>query len=337
MPAVIVSRQFGIGNLRAETWPEEPIGFGLVRVSIRAVSLNHCDVRILRGTYDLGLHLPLIPLSDAAGVVTETGDGIADLRPGDRVVVHAVPDWQDGPLSPEMLQSKLGGPAQGLLAEERVLPAQAVVRIPDTIAFEHAACLPVAGLAAWRALHAAAQIGPGSRVLLQGSGGLATMALVIAKAAGSGVAVSSGSTAGSVRLREHGADFVVNRCQHGWGDAVREWSGDGVDAILDVGATQSLEESLRAVRDGGIILAMGVVAHRVRQVDFAEFIRRGIQLRGVALGNRAEFVDLIDYVAAHRLEPIVGRVYDGLSQARQAIADFAGGGHFGKIVIRLSN
>ena len=337
MPAAIVLRQFGLGNLRAETWPLEPIGNGLVRVAIRAVSVNQRDLLIMRGIYDPGLELPLIPLSDAAGFVTEAGDDVSDLRQGDRVVVHAVPDWQEGSMLPGMLRTTMGGPAHGLLSEERVLPARGVLRIPDTISFEHAACLPVAGLAAWSALHSAAQIGPESRVLLQGTGGLATMALVIAKAAGARVAVSSASTASYARLHERGVDFVVDRCQHRWGAEVREWSGDGVDAVLDVGGTQSLENSLRALRDGGIILALGILAHRMRQVDFAEIIRRRIRLQGVMFGSRAELAGLIDFVAAHRLEPVVGRVYDGLDLARQAIADFAGGGHFGKIVIRVLN
>ncbi len=300
MPAAIVSRQFGLGDLRAEMWPREPIGRDLVRVAIRAVSLNHRDLLILRGSYDAGMELPLIPLSDAAGVVTETGDDVIDLRAGDRVVVHAVPDWLDGPLSPAMLRTTLGGPAQGLLAEERVLPARAILRIPDMMTFEHAACLPVAGLAAWSALHSAARIGPGSRVLVQGSGGLATMAMAIAKAHGAHVAVTSGSLTGAARLREHSADFVADRCQPNWGAAVRAWSSGGVDAVLDVGGTPTLEDSLRAVCDGGIILALGIRAHPVRQVDFADIIRRRIQLQGVVLGSRAEFAELIDFAAAHR-------------------------------------
>jgi NADPH:quinone reductase-like Zn-dependent oxidoreductase len=335
MPQAIVTRQFGLGNLRVETWPEEAVGRGLVRVSVRAVSLNQIDLLVIRGIYDPGLELPLIPLSDGAGVVTETGDDVVDLRPGDRVVVHAVPDWLDGPATPAVSRTTLGASAHGLLAEERVLPAHAVLRIPDTMRFEHAACLPVAGLAAWSALRTVAGIGPGSRVLLQGSGGLATMALVLARAAGARVAVSSGSAAGAARMRDHGADFVVDRCQPGWGTEVLEWSGEGVDAVLDVGGTHSLDHELRAVRDGGVIVAMGVMAHRVRQVDFAAVVRRRIRVRGVAFGSRAEFADLIDFVAARRLEPIVGRVYNGLGQARQAIADFAGGGHFGKIVVRM--
>ena len=67
--------------------------------------------------------MPLIPCSDGAGVVLEIGPGVDDFTPGDRVCTHMVPDWQDGRLEPQMRLSTLGGPAQGVLCEERVLPS----------------------------------------------------------------------------------------------------------------------------------------------------------------------------------------------------------------------
>jgi D-arabinose 1-dehydrogenase-like Zn-dependent alcohol dehydrogenase len=95
----------------------------------------------------------------------------------------------------------------------------------------------------------------------------------------------------------------------------------------------TIQNSLRALRDGSILLALEILAHRVRQADFAEIFRRRIRLQGV---SRTDLADLIDFVAAHRLEPVVDRVYDGLDLARQAIADSAGGGHFGSR-IRLTD
>jgi NADPH:quinone reductase-like Zn-dependent oxidoreductase len=90
----------------------------------------------MRGIYHSGLDLPLIPLSDVLRAVTETGDRVTDVRQGDRVVIHAVPDCLDGRPSPAMLRTTLGGSAEGLLAEEPVLPARVALRIPDSISFE---------------------------------------------------------------------------------------------------------------------------------------------------------------------------------------------------------
>jgi NADPH:quinone reductase-like Zn-dependent oxidoreductase len=336
MPSAIVFNSFGLGNLRQETRPLEPLGDGLARVEIHAVSLNYRDLLVMRGIYDPGMRLPLIPLSDGAGVILEVGSQVDGLRPGDRVVTHAIPDWQEGPFNPGLTRSLLGGPAQGVLSEQRVLPARALLRIPEGIGFEQAACLPVAGLAAWSALRTEARIDRGSTVLLQGAGGLTTMALAIAKALGAGVAAISSSADRRAQLQELGADFVGDRSSPTWSSAVREWSRGGVDAALDVGGTPSLKEPAGVVRDGGTILALGVMTHRLRQVDFADLVARRIRLQGVFLGCRVEFSDLLGFVAANRIEPVIDEVYEGLGQARRAIANFAGGGHFGKIVVRVA-
>src|SRR4051812_15841266 len=335
MPSAIVLTTFGLGNLRQETRPLEPLGDGLARVEIRAVSLNYRDLLVMRGIYDPGLRLPLIPLSDAAGVILEVGSHVDGLRVGDRVVTHAIPDWREGAFNPKLARSLLGGPGQGVFSEQRVLPARALLRVPDGIGFEQAACLPVAGLAAWSALRTEARIDRGNTVLLQGTGGLAVMALAIAKALGARVAATSSSAERRARLRELGADFVADRSAPAWSSAVREWSGGGGDTALDVGGTASLKEPVDALRDGGTILALGVMTHRQRQIDFADLVVRRIRLQGVFLGRRVEFAELLDFAAANRIEPVIDQVHEGLGQARRAIANFAGGRHFGKIVVRV--
>ena len=107
--------------------------------------------------------------------------------------------------------------------------------IPDTLSFEEAACLPVAGLAAWSALTTEARIGPGSHVLLSGTGGVSMMGLGIAKAFGARVAMTSSTDHKLVRVAALGVDLTVNYRSEGWAERVREWSGGGVDAVLDMG------------------------------------------------------------------------------------------------------
>ena len=335
MAAAVVLRQFGLGNLRLEAFQRaEPVGPGQVRVAIRTVSLNYRDLLVIRGTYCPGLQLPLIPLSDAAGFVTEVGDGVDGLQPGDRVVTHTVPDWGEGPLLPAMRLTTLGGPAQGVLCSEQVLPAQAVLRLPDSITFEAAACLPTAGLASWSAFRRECRVGPGTTLLLQGTGGVAMMGLAIGKALGARVAITSSSAAKLLRATELGADLVVDRHDPEWSAQVREWSDGGVDVMLDIGGAPTLDAEIRAVREGGTILALGVLAHHSRLVDFAEIVIRRIRVQGIFLGSRIQFADLIDFVATHKIEPVIDVIYNGLDAARHAIADFASGGHVGKVVIR---
>lgn len=336
MTLAMSCRRFGLANLRSEVMAPEALGPDQARVAIKAVSLNHRDVLVMRGTYGPGLSLPLIPCSDAAGVVTEVGPGAAALAPGDRVCTHMVPDWPDGRLEPRMRLTTLGGPSPGVLCEERVLPRTAVVRIPDSLSFEEAACLPVAGLAAWSALTTEASIGPGARVLLQGTGGLSLLSLQIAKALGAEVAIISSSDAKLARLREIGADFTANSHREDWGQLVRGWSDGGVDAVLEIGGGRTFAQSVTATRDGGCIALLGLWERAAPAVSLPEILLRRIRVQGVFVGSRAELERYVSFVAAHAIRPVIDRVFDGLATARHAFAYLLAGRHVGKIVIRVA-
>ncbi|HEX3294545.1 MAG TPA: NAD(P)-dependent alcohol dehydrogenase [Solirubrobacterales bacterium] len=337
MTLAMSCHRLGLANLRSDVMAPEAIGTDQVRVAIKAVSLNHRDVLVMRGAYGPGLPLPLIPCSDAAGVVTEVGSGAAPLVPGDRVCTHMVPDWQAGRLESQMRLTTLGGPSQGVLCEERVLPRTAVVRIPDSLSFEEAACLPVAGLAAWSALTTETSIGPGTRVLLQGTGGLSLLGLQIAKTLGAEVAVISSSDAKLTRVREMGADFTADSRREGWGELVRRWSDTGVDAVLEVGGGRTFDQSVTATRDGGCIAVLGLRAQDACAVNLPEILLRRIRVQGIFVGSRAELERYVSFVAVNAIKPVIDRAFEGLATARHAFAYLLGGRHMGKIVIRVAS
>jgi len=335
MPLAMTLRRFGIGNLGPEHRPSEVIDKQMVRVAVKAVALNYRDILVMRGTYGPGLALPLIPCSDGAGIVLDVGVDVDDLRTGDRVCTHMVPDWQDGPLEPRMRLTTLGGPAQGILCEERVLPRSAVTPIPDDLEFEEAACLPVAGLAAWCALNGG-DIQRGSRVLLLGTGGVSMMALTIARALGAHIAVTSSSDEKLARVRVLGADLAVNYRKEGWVERVRAWSEGGVDIVVEVGGQGTLDQSIRATRDGGHIALLGVLARGSGAANLSEVLMRQIHMHGIFVGSRAELARYVAFVAAHQIEPVIDRIFDGLEEARHAFAHLLAGQHMGKILIRTS-
>jgi NADPH:quinone reductase-like Zn-dependent oxidoreductase len=223
-----------------------------------------------------------------------------------------------------------------VLCDERVLPIGAVVRIPDTLSFEEAACLPVAGLAAWSALTTEARIGPGSHVLLSGTGGVSMMGLGIAKALGARVAMTSSADHKLERVAALGVDLTVNYRSDGWAERVREWSGGGVDVVLDMGGVETLDQSVRAARDGGLVALLSVGTAGGRAPDLAQILMRRIRLHGIFVGSRAELDRYVAFIAAHRIAPVIDCVFDGLGSGRQAFAHLVTGGHLGKIVIRLA-
>lgn len=336
MPPAVVMHRFGLASLRPEDRAPEPLGHGAVRVAIKAVSLNYRDVLVVRGVYASDQPLPLIPCSDGAGVVLEVGPGVTGFAPGDRVCTHMVPDWQEGAFEPRMRLTTLGGPAQGVLSEERVLPYAAVVPIPRAVSFEAAACLPVAGVAAWCALTNEASIGPGSRVLVMGTGGLGTLALQIAKALGAQVAVISSSDEKLTRVGQLGADFTQNSRRARWGEAVRRWSGGGVDVVLHTGGVAAFDESAAATRDGGVIAMLGVLGEGGHSVNFADVVMRRIRVQGIFVGSRVDLERYLRFIELRGIEPVIDRIFDGLSSARRAFAYFTAGHHLGKVVIRAA-
>ena len=292
----------GVGSLRLEQRERLPVSAGQVRVSWRALSFNFRDLLVALGQYGAGITYPLVPGSDAAGEVIEVGGGVTGLRAGDRVCSHMVPPWRDGPLTPELRAASIGGPQDGVFAEESVVQEQSLLKVPGELPFEQAACLPVAGLTAWSALTEAG-LPPGgpdgsARVLLLGTGGVSVMGLALAKAMGHQVALVSGSAQKEALARASGADFVASRHDADWPAKVRRWSGGGVDLVLEVGGDGTFDRSLAATRDNGTLALIGVLAQSGVPVRLDEVLMRRIRVQGTYVGSYLAFRQLIDVLEA---------------------------------------
>src|SRR5918997_4217624 len=245
----------GLDGLRLDV-SELPVpGPGEVLVDVRAASLGYREAMILEGRYVLPVRAGGIPLPEGAGVVAATGPDVTGPPVGARVLVAAFPRWQDGPFSLDVVD-QIGGSLDGMLAEHVVLPATALVEIPDNhltdLTDAEAATLPVAGLTAWNALTGGRGIRRGDTVLTLGTGGVSLFAVQLAAAMGARVIATTGNDARAGLLRELGADVVLNyRDTPDWPGAVRAATG-GRGGGLPVGVAGTLESSPapRAPRGG---------------------------------------------------------------------------------------
>lgn len=336
MNQVTVFDAFGLDQLRRIERPPEPLGARDVRLRVASVSLNYRDYMMVCGTYNRRLPLPLIPCSDGSGTVLEVGAEVTHLREGDRVVTTMIPDWEDGLPGPKFLETTLGGPLDGMMAEQRVLPAHALFPLPNGMSLEQGCCLPVAGLTAWNALHAAGPLGPGSKVLLLGTGGVSIAALGIARALGAEVAITSSSERKLARAEALGANHLINyRLHERWEKQVREIWPDGADLVLEVGGDGTFDQSVRAVRNGGTIALIGVLAQQNKPVNLTTMLMRGIRAQGIIVGSRRSYREYLDFVSQHQLEQVIDLIYEGQISLRPALEHLASGAHFGKLVIRL--
>lgn len=287
--------------------PQEP-GPGEIMVRVRANSLNFRDYIVATG------YLPsrdgAILLSDCAGDVAQVGPGVDGFRVGDRVVSTFHPAWLDG--DPDAVQpvSPPGAITDGFACDYATRPAAHFTHAPSGLTHAQAATLTCAGVTAWRAL-ADGPVGPGSTVLVLGSGGVSVFALQFAKAAGARVIATSSSDAKLGLLRQLGADHVINYTNEAdWERAVIDMTdGRGVDQVIEVGGPTTLPHSLAAVRVGGHVAIIGAVGGFEGGIPFAVVQAKRLRLQGVTVGSRRNQTDMIRAIEANGIVPVVARTF----------------------------
>jgi NADPH:quinone reductase-like Zn-dependent oxidoreductase len=324
-------------RLAVEDRPTPDPGPGQVRVRVHAASLNYRDLIALRNKAGRKVG-GRIPLSDGAGVVTAVGPDVTQWQPGDRVAGCFYQTWDGGRFDLAHHRHDLGGGIDGVLAEEVLLRAGGVVRIPDPLSFEEAACLPCAGVTAWYSLVTRGGLKPGDTVLTLGTGGVSVFAVQFAAAMGARVIVTSSSDDKLAKAKRLGAAEGVNYRTHpDWDKEVwRLTGGKGADHVIELGGPGTLGKSLATAAAGGQVYLIGVLTGFGPPTDsLFTALARNLTLHGIYVGSRADFEGMNRFVAETRVRPVIDRVFP-FDQAAAAFAHLEGGGHFGKVVIRVA-
>ena len=329
-------RAFGLDALTLTERPEPKPGPGQVLLQMRAFSLNYRDLMVVKGTYNPKQRLPLVPLSDGVGKVVAIGDGVSRVKSGDRVAGIFMQKWLCGEIDEDKGRSSLGAQAEGVLAEYVVLQEEGVVQVPEHLTDEEAATLPCAAVTAWHALITEGGVKPGDTVLVLGTGGVSLFGLQFARLAGARVLATSSSNAKLERVQQLGASAGINyRENPEWDKAVRTLTGGvGVDHVVEVGGAGTLPQSLRAVRMGGRISLIGVLAGGSGQVSPLPILMKNVRVQGIYVGSREMFEAMNRAIALHKLRPVVDRVF-AFEEIREALRTMESGGHFGKICLRI--
>lgn len=308
-----------------------------VLVNIEAASLNFLDLMIIRGDFPTGLPFPYTPLSDGAGVVVEIGEAVTVWKVGDRVALQYVQNWLTGDGIPLSKAVRVGWQTQGILADYVCVPDHGLVKLPDTLSFEAAATLPIAGVTAWEGLINRAQLRLGQTVLVQGTGGVSIFALQLAKSAGARVIATTSSAAKADKLRSLGADEVINYSTNpDWHKEVLQLTdGEGVDVTLDIAGKSTIVQSLQSVKVGGMVCTAGGISGADITLDiYADLNLNFKRLVGFAVGSAASFSALLNAMEINRIQPVIDSVYP-MDRIKDAFRHLESGGHFGKIVIDL--
>jgi NADPH:quinone reductase-like Zn-dependent oxidoreductase len=297
--------------------PEPEARDGWTTVSVRAASLNHHDLWSLRGV-GLGKEsLPMILGCDAAGIDED----------GNEVVLHSVIGQTGHGVGPTERRSILTEHYQGTFAERVTVPTWNVLPKPRELSFEEAACLPTAWLTAYRMLFTNAGVRPGDAVLVQGAGGgVATAAIVLARAAGLRVHATSRDAAKRQRALELGAHGVY---------APGERLPERVDAVIETVGAATWSHSVKSLRPGGTLVISGATsgpnppAAELNRIFFLE-----LKVVGSTMGTKEELQDLLAFCAVTGVRPVIDSVLP-LDRAREGFERLAAGELFGKVVLTV--
>jgi len=334
MKAVYFERHGDLSVLRYGHFADPSPRPGWVKVRVRATSLNHADIFSRRGMPGIKVELPGVTGMDCAGVIDSLGQGVSGWNVGERVlpVPHYI-DWQKGSFD------MLGENRNGALAEYCVVRAEQLMRLPDSVSNEDAACLPCAYGTAYRMLHARGNIREGERVLVLGaSGGVGTACVILAKLAGCHVIAAAGSAEKCAKLAALGADETVDYSKTKIDQWVREKTGSllrggGVDVVVNFTAGDTWSPSMRCVKRFGRLLCCGGTGGYRAETDIPYLFMSEMTIIGSTGWMREDQQACIDLVASGRLKPPIDRVV-GLEGAIDAIGAFERREFFGKIVIR---
>lgn len=296
--------------------PLPPVGDGWVAIAVRAAALNRHDLWSLQGMGLPAERLPMILGCDAAGVDPD----------GNEVIVHAVvgdPDWRgDETLDPtRTLLSELH---QGTFAEYVAVPRRNVVPKPPALSFEEAACLPTAWLTAYRMIFVNAGLSPGQTVLVQGaSGGVASAAIALARAAGLRVWATTSGEAKRSFARNQGAHDVFET-----GSRLPE----RVDAVIETVGEATWRHSLRSLKPGGTVVVAGATSGPQPPADLTHVFFRQLRIVGSTMGTRDELLNLVALLELAHVRPPIDHVYT-FDDAHDAFRSMLSGNALGKIVL----
>ncbi|WP_321817060.1 MULTISPECIES: NAD(P)-dependent alcohol dehydrogenase [unclassified Paraburkholderia] len=332
---------FGLLNLRVgevETPTPQP---GELLVKVGAVSLNFRDKAIVDGIYEpTSVPKPLIPVSDAAGMVVAIGDGATRFKIGDRVNSTLYSHWIDGAPGPDEPAYCLGMPLPGGLAEFMIIHEDSAVPAPASMSDVEASTLPIAALTAWYALTEVGHLESGQTVLVQGTGGVSIFAAQIAIAHGARVIVTSSKDENLAKvkalLNSDKVDGINYRTHPDWSAKVLELTGGlGADVTIDVAGGEGINQSVAATKVQGVIAQVGFLTGQTTALDLMPLIFRQTTIRGIAVAPRTSFERMNVFLNTHKIKPVIDRVYR-FDEAIQAFEHLARG-PFGKVVISIAD
>jgi len=297
MRAVRIHHLSGPSALVVDEVSEPTLRAGEVLIHVKACGVNFPDVLLTRGLYQFKPTPPFSPGGEAAGVVAAVGGGVTHVAPGDRVAVTVL---------------------HGAFVEQLVVPAPAVVKLPDAVSFEVGAATLLTYATTYHALVDRAALQAGEKLLVLGAaGGVGIAACELGAMLGARVIAAASSAEKIAFCREHGAADGIDYSHEDLKERVKQLTGGGADVIYDPVGGALAEPALRAIAWQGRYLVVGFASGEIPKIPLNLTLPKGCQIVGVFWGlfamrepakNHAHAAQILAWVADGKLRPAIDDV-----------------------------
>ncbi len=332
MKAVVLREHGGLDKLQYVTdFPDPVVTEGHVVIRVRATSFNYHDVFTVRGMPGIKVPMPMIIGLDIAGEILDVGPGVTGWKPGDRVLVN--------PLNRK--KGLMGEMMHGGLAEKCLVAADQLLRMPAKVSFEQAASLPVAYGTAHRMIVTHDTIQKGETVIVLGaSGGVGTGCVLLAKMRGAEVIACASSDDKIQRLKDLGADHVINYKEvdfskwaiEKYGKPQRRTNEGGVDVVVNFTGGDTWAPTLRCVKRGGRILVCGATAGYDPKEDLRYIWSFELKVIGSNSFYDENLSALMELIEKGEMKPVIDEVLP-LERAAEGLRLIENREVFGKVVV----
>ncbi len=323
MRALLLRQHGGLENLQiVDDHPKPNAVDGHVVIRVKASSFNYHDVFTVKGMPGIKVPLPVVIGLDMAGDITEIGPGVTGWKEGDAVLVN--------PLNKK--KGLMGEMLDGGMAEYCLVAADQLIRMPKGVTYAEAASLPVAYGTAHRMLVTHKTVKKGDRVLVLGaSGGVGTGSVILAKLLGAEVIACASSEEKMARLKELGADEVIDYSKVDWskwaiekyGKPQRRSYEGGVDVVVNFTGGDTWVPSLRCLKRGGKLLVCGATAGYDPKEDLRYIWSFELQVIGSNSYYDEDLFALMDMIKSGEMKPVIDTVVplDGAIEGLRLIQD----------------
>jgi NADPH:quinone reductase-like Zn-dependent oxidoreductase len=321
-----------------------PPGAGEVQIAVSHVALNHLDVWGFRGMAFAKRQMPLIVGAEGSGTIAAVGEGVSGLRPGDRVAMYGARTCgacRNCLKGVDNLCEDVGGVygfhIHGFARERLNMPARLVVKAPDAVAQQDAACAGIAFGTTQHMLFDNARLEPGETVLVQAGGsGIGTVAIKMAKAIGCTVIATVGDDEKGVKAKALGADHVINYRTERFEGEVRRWTKKtlgvtGVDVVFEHVGADTWNGSLLSLKKGGRLVTCGSTSGVSTTMNLMQLFQQQYRITG-SFGCRIANIRESLAKMADGITPVIDTIFP-VEELARGIERLESRKVFGKILV----